>query len=85
MFPSYRNQSVDLQSNSISYGFYITGTLAVEGLIVSWFVTSCILNTDWMEKKQLDVSVSQSFLQTSNKLLVKEIRILKIFYVLVPP
>ena len=30
MFPSYRNQSVDLQSTSA--GFYIMGTLVVKGL-----------------------------------------------------
>ena len=31
MFPSYRNQSVDLQSNS-NNGFYMTGTLVVKRL-----------------------------------------------------
>ena len=29
-FPSYRNQSVDLQSKSLT-GFYMKGTLAVKG------------------------------------------------------
>ena len=31
MFPSYRNQSVDLQSKSTDW-FYMMGTLAVKGL-----------------------------------------------------